>query len=460
MSTVTAQSIAHTIAKHQLAKQDIVQAAFARHPDSTGKAINNLVKSGTITPWQATRLLSGETQGYRFGNHVLEDRAGSTPLARIYKAKDTQTGADARIIAFRRRHTADIRQVESLRSAIEPLVGWDHPNTVSILKLGYEPHEGQHYLVTAIPPEVTLRQHLESHGKLDPADALIFLEQAAGALVAALGRKGTHQDLGLDTILVQSSDCIKLDHWGWPACFPITTTSETTDRRRLYMALAESSKTQQADTRNDIFFLGCAIHQALTGIDPLGGTGAPPADKLDSMIPLGPDLLPGHPRLVRLIQSMESRAVDTRCPSPIALLDEVRQIRRAMMAPATSAATGTTVFVVEDQVELQDVIRERFKEYGYRVFIAADPMRALERYTSTPFDAAIFDVGHLGVGVLDKVDELRSAAKRAEQRLKIVILLDTKQSHLEREYRADPDVKALVRPFSVGRIHRTLQAMG
>ena len=75
MSTVTAQSIAHTIAKHQLAKQDIVQAAFARHPDSTGKAINNLVKSGTITPWQATRLLSGETQGYRFGNHVLEDRS-------------------------------------------------------------------------------------------------------------------------------------------------------------------------------------------------------------------------------------------------------------------------------------------------------------------------------------------------------------------------------------------------
>ena len=87
-------------------------------------------------------------------------------------------------------------------------------------------------------------------------------------------------------------------------------------------------------------------------------------------------------------------------------------------------------------------------------------MRALERYASTPFDAAIFDVGHLGIGVLDKVDELRSAAKRAEQRLKIVILLDTKQSHLEREYRADPDVKALVRPFSVGRIHRTLQAMG
>lgn len=459
MSPVTAQSIAHTIAKNQLGNPDLVQAAFARHPDSPGKAVNHLVKGAIITPWQATRLLSGETQGYRFGTHVLEDRAGSTPIARIYRARDAQTSAHVRVIAFRRRHTADIRQVEALRAAVDPLVGWDHPHTVAILKLGYEPHEGQHYLVTAVPPETSLRQHLEKHGKLDPAEVLVILEQAAAALMGALGRKASHQDLGLETILMHSPDLIKLDQWGWPACFPITTTSETTDRRRLYMALAESSKISPADIRNDIFFLGCAIHQALTGIDPLGGTGAPPADKLDAMVPLGVDQLQGHPRMVRLVQSMESRAVDNRCPSPVALLDEVRQIRRALAAPSNGTATGTTVFVVEDQVELQDVIRERFKEYGYRVFIAADPARALERYVSTPFDAAIFDVGHLGVGVLDKVDELRSAAKRAEQRLRLVLLLDPKQNHLEREYRSDPDVKALVRPFSVGRIHRTLQSM-
>lgn len=460
MSEVSAQTIAHTIAKHQLASQDIVRAAFARHPDSTGKAINHIVKSGALTPWQATRLLTGESHGYRFGPYVMQDRAGSTPIARIFKALDTRSGTLKRIIAFRRRHTADNRQVEALRIAVEPLVGWEHPHTVNYLQLGYEPHEGQHYLVTDVPPSASLKSHLMENGPLEPTAVLTILEQLAGALVGAVGRKAAHRDLGLDTILMENPESVRIDLWGWPACFPFTTTSDSTDRRRLYMALSESSRLSESDIRNDIFFLGCAMHEALTGKDPLGGSGAPPLDKLDSMVPLGNDELPNQPRMVRLIQSMESRAVENRCPSPMALLDEVRQARRAMAAPATGSAVGTTVFVLEDQLELQDVIRERFREYGYRVFIAADPARAMERYSSTPFDAAIVDVGHLGVGVLDLVDELRDASKRSGQRLRLVLLLDAKQAHLERDYRDEADVKALVRPFSVGRIHRTLQAMG
>lgn len=459
MAPPTAQSIISIMAKYKLGPGDAAKDAFARHPTNLSKALSSLVKAEILTPWQATRLLAGETQGYRFGTHVMEDRVGSTPIARLYRAREANTGDPVRIIAFRRRHTADIRQVEALRAAVDPLIGWEHPNIVPMLKLGYEPHEGQHYLVTEIPPDISLDQHLKEHGNLEPAEAVRFLEQVAGALVGALGKKAAHRDLGLDTILLHSPDSVKVDCWGWPACFPHTSAADASLRRHLYSALAESSKTPESDSRNDIFFLGCAFHHALVGTDPLGGAGTAPMDKLEAMVPLGVDRFPGVPRLARLIQSMESLAVDNRCPSPVALLDEARQIERTLAASTSGSATGTTVFVVEDQVELQDVIRERFKEYGYRVLIAADPLRALERYSSNPFEAAVFDVGHLGVGVLDQMDELRSLAKRAEQPLRIVLLLDGKQTHLEKEYRADQDVKVLVRPFSVGRIHRTLQSM-
>jgi CheY-like chemotaxis protein len=145
--------------------------------------------------------------------------------------------------------------------------------------------------------------------------------------------------------------------------------------------------------------------------------------------------------------------------SPATLLDEVKQAQRAQQAQITGAATGTTVFVLENELELQNVIRERFREYGYRVFIAADPARALERYASAPFDAAVIDIGHLGVGVLDAVDQIRAAADRADQRLRVVLLLDRNQSHITKQYPNGPDLATLIRPFSVGRIHRTLQEL-
>jgi hypothetical protein len=65
----------------------------------------------------------------------------------------------------------------------------------------------------------------------------------------------------------------------------------------------------------------------------------------------------------------------------------------------------------------------------------------------------------LGVEVLDAVDQLRAAAGRADQRLRIVLLLDRNQSHISREYPNGRDLTTLIRPFSVGRIHRTLQGL-
>lgn len=459
MGTASGNNIARTIAKYQLANPDLVQNAMARYPDNPGKAINVLVKNATITPWQATRLLSGENQGFRFGNYIVTDRAGSTHLARIYCAYEASTHHPVRIIAFRRRHTADARQVEALRNSMEPIIGWKHPHVVSMIALGYEPLEGQHYLATEIPPQNTLATHVAHHGPMAPSQALILLEQIAQTMVAALSRKAIHQNISPESVLMDSTGTIQIDNWGWPACFGKTAAAEASDCQRLYDALSETTKIQHGDSRNDIFFLGCLMQYVVTGKDPLATTGAPPSDRIESMIPLGNEALPGNPRLVRIIQSMTSRAIDNRFPSPATLLDETKQAQRAQTPQSPGSACGTTVFVLENEIELQNVIRERFREYGYRVFIAADPARALERYATAPFDAAIIDVGHLGVGVLDSVDQLRSAAERADQRLRIVLLLDPKQDHLQKDYPDCQDLATLVRPFSVGRIHRTLMSL-
>jgi len=459
MGTASVHDIARTIAKYQLANPNVVQDAMSKYPDNPARAINLLVKNAVLTPWQATRLLTGEHQGFRFGKFCVTERLGSNPIARIYLAQESTSHEPLRIIAIRRRHTIDARQVEKLRATIEPLIGWKHPNAVGMIALGYEPHEGQHYIATEIPPKTTFAEHLKSNGALQPTETLCVLEQITQTMVAALGRKCVHGNICSESILVDPSGSIKIDNWGWPTCFDTTIGAEATDNQRLYDALTETTKIPPGDVRNDIFFLGCLMHQAVTAINPLESSGSPPSDRIESMIPIGNETLPGHPRLVRIIQSMTSKAIDNRFTSPATLLDEVKQAQRAQQAQRTGAATGTTVFVLESELELQNVIRERFREYGYRVFIAADPARALERYASAPFDAVVIDIGHLGVGVLDAVDQIRAAADRADQRLRVVLLLDRDQSHITKEYPNGPNLATLIRPFSVGRIHRTLQEL-
>jgi CheY-like chemotaxis protein len=459
MGTASVHDIARTIAKFQLANPNVVQEAMAKYPDNPGKAVNLLVKNAILTPWQASRLIAGDHQGYRFGKYCVKDRLGATPIARIYLSHDIDSGEPTRIIAFRRRHTIDARQVEKLRNALEPFLGWKHPHVVNMITLGYEPQEGQHYLATEIPPKTTFSEHIKTHGTLPPEEVLHTLELVAQTMAAALARKGVHGNISPESLLLTSEGSIKLDEWAWPTCFDHTLGAEAPDCHRLYNALSESTKIPLGDVRNDIFFLGCLMHQAVIGVDPLAIPGSPPSDRVESMIPIGNETLPGSPRLARIIQSMTSKAIDKRFPSPVTLLDEVKQAQRAQNARSSGDVAGTTVFVLENELELQNVIRERFREYGYRVFIAADPARALERYGSTPFDAAVIDVGHLGVEVLDAVDQLRAAAGRADQRLRIVLLLDRNQSHISREYPNGRDLTTLIRPFSVGRIHRTLQGL-
>lgn len=459
MGTASVHDIARTIAKYQLADPNVVQETMVKHPDNPAKAVNVLVKNAIITPWQASRLLAGDHQGFRFGKYCVTVRLASNPIARIYQAQESTGHKPVRIIAIRRRHTVDARQVEKLRSTVEPFIGWKHPHMIAMIALGYEPHEGQHYIATEIPPQTTFGEHMKTYGPLQPAEVLHTLEQVSQTLAAALARKGVHGNISSDSILFESDGTIKLDNWAWPRCFDHTIGSDKTDCQRLYDALCESSGVPQGDVRNDIFFLGCLMHQAITGIDPLAISGSPPSERIESMIPIGNDVLPRSPRLARIIQSMTSKAVEKRFPSPLTLLDEVKQAQRAQNAQSSGDATGTTVFVLENELELQNIIRERFREYGYRVFIAADPARALERYGSTPFDATVIDVGHLGVGILDAVDQLRAAADRADQRLRVVLLLDRNQSHLCRDYPNGTNLATLIRPFSVGRIHRTLQGL-
>src|SRR5262249_23252533 len=119
-----------------------------------------------------------------------------------------------------------------------------------------------------------------------------------------------------------------------------------------------------------------------------------------NIAPIALDEVEGQGSVIRLVETMMSLNPQQRFQTPTQLLDAVREVRREVEGKKTSgpASTPTTrsVFVVEKDERLQDAIRTKFKEVGYRVLLAADPVRALDRFRQQPFDALVLDAGTTG----------------------------------------------------------------
>jgi DNA-binding response OmpR family regulator len=106
---------------------------------------------------------------------------------------------------------------------------------------------------------------------------------------------------------------------------------------------------------------------------------------------------------------------------------------------------------------LQDKLR-RFKEYGYRVFLASDPVRALERYRQTPYDALIVDartVEEDGLLLFDRV--LSEAERHGNTCVGVLILSEAQAEWVHRVKAKGKNVAILVGSVTLKQLHRKLR---
>jgi serine/threonine-protein kinase len=202
------------------------------------------------------------------------------------------------------------------------------------------------------------------------------------------------------------------------------------------------------DPRSDIYFLGCIFYHMLSGQPALVET----KDKIQRLsrtrftdvVPI----LKHDPTLPKPIVQVVNRAMDlnadARYQSPAEMLAELRAaINKSSdpnaaageeeetgkpSAPAAQAPSRTLMFV-ESNVSLQDILRERLKNNGYRVLVTADPDRALSRFTAEnkAADCVIFSTGELGESALSAFN--RFADGEHTRKIPAVLLLG--EHHLD-----------------------------
>jgi serine/threonine protein kinase len=357
--------------------------------------------------------MKGDTDGYFIGGYRILYKIASGSFGRVYRAEDRQTGRVVAIKILRRRWSEDEHTIDLFNREGKLGLKLSHPNIVDVLAVNRDPFTGQYYIVMEFVEGENLRDFLAGRGgKLKPAEAMRFMEDAVTAIVYANSHGVTHRDIKLTNILIGSQGAVKLVDFGLAGIFTRTgleiSNTEKMDRTVDYAGLEKATGVKSGDVRSDIYFLGCVLYEMLTGHSPLAMSKDPrmrmDKKRFESVTPLKPGEVDAPMSLYLLVERMISLDPKHRYQTPNQLLDGVRDVRHDIESgsPGSRGDSGPSkpavrsVFVVEKVAKFQDALRKALKERGYRVFVAADPARAYDRFLTHPYDGLVLNASTTG----------------------------------------------------------------
>ncbi len=451
-----------------LTEQQLEEAWDEIGPKTTDphKLLLALERKGQLTPYQSNKLLKGETDGYLLGGFRLLYKIKSGSFGRVFRADDPRSGRIVAIKVLRRRWTENEHVIGLFDREGKVGMTLQHPNIVEILQVGQDPATGQYYLVMEFVEGGNLREILAMRKKFEPREALKLIEDATTGLAYAYARGITHRDMKLTNILVSSSGTAKLVDFGLAQLFVEAGRGDIqVDRTVDYAGLEKATNVKSGDVRSDLYFLGCVLYEMLTGRSPLLMSRDKHARmnprRFSDVQPMLREEVDAPPSLFALVETMMSLSPQRRYQTPSQLLDAIKAARRDLDAGANKGAApgALSVFVVESDDRLQEAIRSKFKEMGLRVFIAIDPIRALDRYRQQPYHGLVVDAGTTGEDGMLTYERLMIEAERHGQPLAGVLILSEDQEEWKHRVQPRQSSAVLVRPVTMKQMTRKLQEL-
>ncbi len=428
----------------------------------------DLSKHGYLTSLQVDKLLKGDVNGYFMGSNRLLYKIHSGSFGRVYRADDPATGRVVAVKVLRQRWTDKPEVIEMFEREGRLGMSLRHPNIVEVLSVGKESKTGQYYIVMEFVEGANLRDLLAIRKKFDTLYTLNLLDDVASALAYATTKGITHRDMKPTNILVSTQGMCKVTDYGLAQISSrfITEDEKGTQQRTVdYAGLEKATNAPYGDVRSDIFFTGCVAFEMLTGRSPLVHTRSKYArmarERFMNLVPLqqheveGPAAASVH----RLVTTMMTLDPDQRYQTPAQLLDAIRQARaEATGTRIGSHHAGQSVFMVENDEKLQDILRDKLKKLGYRVMLASDPARALDRFQQNPYSVLIADVGTTGPESVTAVNKVLLKARSLALPCRAIVLFSEGQDDLEAKLEPElmKNISVLRRPLKLHELTTTL----
>jgi serine/threonine protein kinase len=299
-----------------------------------------VLRAEEFPPGLTPRELAHALQGELLDHFQLLQFIGAGGMGIVFKALDTTLD---RIVALKILASQSIGNVDLQRRFLieaQSTARLDHPNIAQIHFVGRD--RGLPYIVFEYIEGENLRDRVMRDGPLPLSDALSYTHQVAHALAHAWQRNVVHRDIKPSNILVTDQGQAKLVDMGLARLHQAESIDDDLTNTGVtlgtfdYISPEQARDPRSADTRSDIYSLGCSLFYLLAGKPPFArGTAV---QKLlqhqGEQPPALSDIRIDLPKSVDvLVERMLAKSVEDRPQSPTELVQELGQIMQEIGMP-------------------------------------------------------------------------------------------------------------------------------
>jgi serine/threonine-protein kinase len=255
----------------------VVDAYLRTHLRAEPAALaNHLVGEELLTPFQAERLLKGDTQELVLGPYILMDLAGFGSMGPVYKAMSKADNRWYAIKVLPRRSMWNVLLAKRQARAFDKI---HHAGIVPFSDIGTA--GSQHFLVWPFVEGETLDKLIEREGKLSSGLAAHYGYQAAEALQVCHEQDLFHGMIKPSNILIDAEQHVHLLDFGVGAILAANPDDQslfnTQGQANLMTSGLDCASPESIEdpsnlaAAGDQYSLGCVLYYCLAGRFPFEG---------------------------------------------------------------------------------------------------------------------------------------------------------------------------------------------
>lgn len=236
-----------------------------------------LVADGLLTRWQADKLLQGKSRGFFLGPYRLLYKVARGGMSTIYAGQHAISGQlrALKVLPLSKADKASylprfVREAEIAKSL-------RHPNIVEVFDVHSESDgvSDVHFMAMELLSGRDLAEIVHTDGPLPCREAADYIRQAARGLSYAHGAGMVHRDVKPGNLFLGNDHVIRILDLGLAQQFDTDESLTREYNERVlgtadYLAPEQAVDSHTADSRADLYSLGCTFYFLLTARPPFG----------------------------------------------------------------------------------------------------------------------------------------------------------------------------------------------
>lgn len=236
--------------------------------------------------------------------YEVTSRLGEGGMGTVYRARRTRIGDEVAVKVLHQSYVRDDAAMARFRREAQAAAMLNHPNVVTIHDYGEaSADEAPAFIVMELVKGLSLRDVLESEGRLLPHRAVSLMRSICAGVGAAHRNNIVHRDIKPDNIIVLPPDSegeaesVKVLDFGI-AKLRDSSPDHSITRTGIvigtpYYMSPEQCRALQLDSRSDVYSLGAMLYEMLAGMPPFDAataTGIVAKHLTETPPPLPPEL--------------------------------------------------------------------------------------------------------------------------------------------------------------------------